>query len=147
MTPLLVAQLFLFPLVANTMASYWTDASRQIILQEVATQMGSTIQQICISVNRMEVSTGIIIYASTFPKEITSYPYIALGALTSSELNTSMTLILTLTLLEVGNTATAQASLGPNSLWDEDSIFQSSSEGASIRVQKFDDGTLLFWFD
>ena len=46
----------------------------------------------------------------------------------------------------VGNTATANALLGPNVLWGEESLLQSNSADASIEVQKFANGTLLFSF-
>lgn len=147
MAPLLVAQIILFPLIASTMTSYWANASRQIELQEVASQMGSTIQQLYLSLTRIEVSAGVITQVSTFPTEIASYPYRATGSLrTSLELNSSKILLLKLTLQDVGNTVTAQTPMGHNVLWNEESLFYSSSSNASIKVQKFANGTLLFSF-
>jgi len=149
MIPLLMAQILLFPLVANTMTTYWQNASREITLQEVASQMGSTIQQLYLYLDRMEVSTGPepITYASTFPTTIASHNYTARGSLrTSMDLNSSKILLLTLTLQDVGNTVTVQVSLGPNVLWNEESIFYSYSPNASIKVQKKTDRTLEFSF-
>jgi len=147
MTPLLIAQVILFPMVANAMTSYWANASRQVALQEAASQMGSTIQQLYLSLNRIEVSSGNITQASTFPKEIVSYPYTARGSLkTSPEPNSSKTLLLNLTLQNAGNSATVQVSMGPNVSWNESSIFNSLSPNASIKIQKRADGILLFSF-
>lgn len=147
MVPVLVAQILLFPLVANTMTTYWQNASREITLQEVASQMGSTIQQLYLYLSRMEVSAGTITYASTFPTTIASHIYTARGSLrTSVDLNSSKILLLTLTLQDVGTTVTVQVSLGPNVSWVEESIFYSYSPNASIKVQKFANRTLLFSF-
>jgi len=132
-------------MIGSIMTSYWADASRQIELQEVASQMGSTIQQLYLSLNRMEVLPGTVTQASTFPTEIASYPYIAKGSLRTSELNSKIMLI-NLTLQDVGDTVIVQTSLGPNVLLDEESLFNSVSPSASIKVQKFANGTLLFSF-
>jgi hypothetical protein len=113
----------------------------------VASQMGSTIQQLYLYLDRMEVSTGTITYASTFPTTIASHIYTARGSLrTSVDLNSSKILLLTLTLQDVGTTVTVQVSLGPNVSWVEESIFYSYSPNASIKVQKFANRTLLFSF-
>jgi len=147
MAPLLVVQILLFPFVASAMTSYWDNASRDVALQEAASQMGSTIQQLYLSLNRMEVSAGNITHASTFPTEVASHPYTAAGSLrTSLKSDSSKILFLNLTLQDVGNKATIQVSLGPNVQWNEGSIFYSSSPNASIKVQKRVDGILLFSF-
>jgi len=148
MAPLLVAQILLFPFIASTMTSYWANATTDIALQEVASQMGSTIEQLYLSLNRMEVSTGTIKQASTFPTEISSHPYTASGSLiTSSEPNSGKILLLNLTMQDAGNTVITKTSLGPNVLWNIESVFYSASPNASIKIQKFANGTLLFSFE
>jgi hypothetical protein len=138
----------MFPLIASTMTSYWGNATREVALQEVASQMGSTIEQLYLSLNRIDVSTGTITQASTFPTEIASYQYTAKGSLmASSEPNSGKILILNVTMQNAGNTIINRTPLGPNVLWNEESIFYSSSPNASIKVQKFANGTLLFSFE
>ena len=147
LTPLLVVQILLFPMAASAMTSYWENASRQVALQEAASQMGSTIQQLYLSLNRIEVSAGNITQASTFPTEVASHPYTATGTLrTSLEPSSCKILLLNLTLQKVGNSVTVQVSLGPNVSWNEGSTFYSLSPNASINVEKKTDGTLLFSF-
>ena len=148
MAPLLVAQIIMFPLIASTMTSYWANATREVALQEVASQMGSTIEQLYLSLNRIEVSTGTITQASTFPTEIASHPYTARGSLiASSEPNSGKILLLNVTMQNAGNTVITKTPLGPNVLWNEESVFYSSSPNASIKIQKFANGTLLFSFE
>ena len=145
--PLLITQMFVFPFAASIMASNWADSYRDATLKDVANHLASTIQQLYLSVNRREISAGNVTQASTLPPTLDSYPYTAVGSLSNPlDSNSSKILTLSLTLEKVGNTATANAILGPNVLWAEESIFQSNSSSASIEVQKFANGTLLFSF-
>ena len=147
LAPLLVVQILLFPFVATTMSSYWENATRDVTLQETASQMGSTIQQLYLSLSRAEVSVGTATQASAFPAEIDGHSYNATGSLRSSlEPNSGKILLLNLMLEDFGNTATTQTSLGSNVSWNENSVYRSSSPNASIKVQKFTNGTLLFSF-
>jgi hypothetical protein len=146
MVPLLVAQLFVFPLVAIRMTSNWTDTSREVTLQEAASRMASTIQQLYLSLNRMEISKGNATYILNLPKDIAYHPYTAKGSLRTSLQPASTILLLNLTLDNTVNMATAQASLGPNAEWDEGSSFHSASPNTIVIVQKNEDGTLLFSF-
>lgn len=144
MIPLLIAQIFVFPFVASRMASSWTDSHRDMVLKDVANYLASTIQQLYLSVNREEISAGNVTQASTLPQTISSYPYTATGSLKVAD--SSRVLSLSLTLEEVGNTVKVNAVLGSNALWIEESVFRSTSPGASVKVQKFANGTLLFSF-
>jgi len=145
--PLLFIQILVFPLVASIMASNWADSYRDGALKDAADHLASTIQQLFLSVDRREISAGTVTQASTLPSTIESCPYTAVGSLSSpSDPNSNRILTLSLTLEKVGNTATANAVLGSNVLWEEESIFQSNSPDASIEVQKFANGTLLFSF-
>jgi hypothetical protein len=147
MTPLLVIQILLFPFVASTMSSYWANATRDITLQETASQIASTIQQLYLSLNRIEVTAGTVTQASTFPTQIAGHSYTTRGSLSASlEQGYGKILTINLTLQVLGNSATAKTSLGSNTLWTTQSVFTSSSLTASIKVQKFANGTLLFSF-
>ena len=143
--PLLFSQILVFPFAASIMASSWAEARREVALQDVASHLASTIQQFYLSVNREEISAGNITHASTLPSTIESYAYTAIGDL-SAPLDSSRVLTLTLGLEGAGDTVTATALLGPNAEWDG-GTFRSSSSDASIKVQKFVNGTLLFSFE
>jgi len=125
----------------------WANTTRDVTLRETASQMASTIQQLYLSLNRQEISTGIITQASTLPAEIAECSYYATGSLKASlQHGFGKILFLNLTLQELGNTVTVQTPLGTNVLWNDTSVFDSSSPNASIKVQKFTNGTLLFSF-
>jgi hypothetical protein len=147
MIPLLVLQIFLLPMVATTMTSYWTDNSRQVAVQDAANQLADVIQQLYISLNRKEVLNGTIRWTSTLPEEVASYPYMANGSLrTSLGSNSSKILTLQVHLQIVGSTATASVTFGSNVVWNQTSVFDSDSLNAAIEVKKFADGTLRFSF-
>ena len=136
--PLLFSQVIVFPLVANTMTSSWQNSQRDIELQAAADHLASTIQQLYLTVNRDEILACNVTQASLLPVTVTSYPYEA-----NCSLNDNV-LMVTLTLDEVDNTATASAVLGTNAVWT-DSILRSNSANAYIKVEK-KDGTLTFSF-
>jgi len=146
MIPVLFAQIIVFPFAANVIATTWTDNQREAELQNAADHLASTIQQLYLFINRKEISVGNITQASTLPPTIQSYPYTATGSLRI--IDSSKMLSLFLELQGTRTTATATAVLGSNVLWDSspESVFQSDSLNASIKVQKFANGTLLFYF-
>ena len=144
MIPVLFAQIIVFPFAANVMATKWTDNQREAELQDAAGHLASTIQQLYLSINRKEISVGNITQASTLPPTIQSHPYTANGSLRI--VDSSKVLTLFLELQGTRTTATATAVLGSNVLWMEESVFRSDSLDASIEVQKFANGTLLFSF-
>ena len=144
--PLLFTQVIVFPLVASTMTSNWQDSQRDVELQDAADHLASTIQQLYLTVNNEDILAGTVTQASTIPITISSYPYTATGSLSSpSDPDSTRILTVILTLEEVGNTATANAVLGPNVQWT-DSTLRSNSPNASIDVQKFSNSTLVFSF-
>lgn len=141
MVPILLIQVFLFPIAVNVMTLEWTDARRQNALQDAADHLGSMIQQLYFCLNQERIAAGNVTQASTLPPTIESYPYNATGSMSSQ------TLLLILRLQKAGNTATATVKLGPNAKWDPDSPdFRSDSPTASIKVEKIGNGTLLFSF-
>jgi len=144
LVPLLFIQILVFPFAASMMVSIWAEAHRKVELKDAANHLASVIQQLYLSANREEILAGNITQASTLPPTISSYPYTATGSLRVSDSSRVLTLFLTLE--EVENTVTANAVLGSNVLWMEGSVFRSNSPNASVRVQKFANGTLLFSF-
>jgi hypothetical protein len=143
--PLLFTQVIVFPFVASTITSNWQDSQRDVELQDAANHLASTIQQLYLTINRDEVLECTVRQASPVPVTVCSYPYNATGSLSSLSEDSTRILSVTLTLDEVGNTATAAAVLGTNVSWT-DSTLRSTSTDAYIKVQKFSNGTLAFSF-
>lgn len=143
--PLLFTQVIVFPYVASALTSSWQESQFTVEMQDAADHVASTIQQLYITVNRDEILEGTITQSSTIPVSIGSYPYVVDGSLNDPGDGYSKILTVFLTLDDIGNTATASTVLGPNVKWIS-SDFRSTSVDASIIVEKFSNGTLVFSF-
>jgi len=143
MVPVLILQIFLFPLTASWLMNIWVDSRRTLALQESASHLGSTIQQIYFSLNHETILTGTATQKSNVPPFIENYPYTGsakLKAVLDPALNSSKVLEITLRLRPLETTVTASVILGENAEWEE-SIFVSNSTSACIRAAKFWDGS------
>lgn len=148
MIPVLILQIFLFPLTASWLMDIWVDSRRTLALQEIASHLGSSIQQVYFTLNHDSISAGTVIQKVDIPRFIENYPYIGnatLKTVLESSLNSSKVLEITLKLRTVGTTVTTSVILGQNVMWQE-STFVSNSTNACIRAEKFVNGTICLSF-
>jgi hypothetical protein len=143
--PVLIMQIFLFPIAAHWLMNIWVDSRRNLALQDAASHLGSTIQQLYFSLNHETISTGKVTYSTGLPPFIENNYYVGTATLKTalgSVLNSSKILQLTLVLAEVGTKVTTQVVLGPNVQW-KDSTYMSNSTHACISAEKlsFPNGT------
>ena len=147
MVPLLVLQIFLFPMAANWMMNIWVDSRRELALETVASRLASSIQQLYFSLNHESVLAGTITYNPGVPKYIDGYYYTARGQLAPlSEGESNQRLNITLTLVGLNMEVETYVTVGPNVDWAESSVFISNSTNARILVTKFANGSFLFSF-
>jgi hypothetical protein len=138
MLPLLVLQIILFPLVAGWLMNIWVDSRRTLALQEAASNLGSSMQQIYFTLNHDTIPVGTVItQKSNVPAFIEDYSYTGTATLqtVSTSLNSSKVLKITLRLKTVGTSVNTSVILGQNVQWSP-SIFISNSTNAGIRAQK-----------
>jgi len=148
MIPLMVLQIFLFPLTASWLMNIWVDSRRTLALQDAASHLGSTIQQLYFSLNHETISAGTATYSPGLPPFIENYHYkgtATLRTVLDSPLNSSKILELTLTLATTGTTVTTSVVLGLNAAWHE-STFISNSTSACVSAEKFSNGTVRLYF-
>lgn len=148
MIPILIMQIFLFPLTASWLMNIWVDSRRTLALQDVASHLGSTIQQLYFSLNHETVSAGMVTYSPGLPPFIENYHYTGnatLQGVLDPTLNSSKVLELTLTLAKTRTIVTTSVILGPNILWRE-STFISNSTNACVSAEKFPNGTICLYF-
>lgn len=139
MLPVLILQIFLFPMTANWLMNIWVDSRRTIALQDAASHLGSTMQQLYFSLNHETISTGKVTYSTGLPPFIENNQYVATGilrAVLGSVPNSSKVLDLTVTLANTGTKVHASVILGPNVQW-QSSNFISNSTHACISAEKF----------
>lgn len=143
MVPILLVQVILIPAAVSWMMDTWVVRRRETALQDIASYMGSTIQQIYFSLNRQEVMAGTTTQAANVPLFIESIPYVVTAS--DKKIENSTLIDLYFALIGTGTSVSTRVTLGPNVLWEE-STFVSNSTSACIKVEKSSDGTLSFSF-
>ncbi len=149
MIPLLILQIFLFPYVASLIMNGWVDSRRTLVLQETASNLGSSITQLYSALNHDTISTGVVTNTLQLPIVIEGYAYSGTGALKSaldSSSNSTRILEITLSLKGINIVSTASITLGPNVNWDNDSILYSNSTNVGIIGEKLANGTIQLAF-
>lgn len=142
MVPVLILQIFLFPLAASWLMNIWVDSRRTLALQDAASHLGGTIQQMYFSLNHKTISAGTLTQKSNVPPLIENHPYTGTAILSNvSEPaeNSSKVLKITLRLAAVGITVSTSIILGNNVEWVE-STFVSNSTNACIIAEKLANG-------
>jgi hypothetical protein len=147
MLPVLIMQIFLFPLTASWLMNIWVDSRRTLALQDAASHLGSTIQQLYFSLNHETISAGTATYSPGLPPFIENYNYIGNATLraVSGSADSSKVLSITLTLAKTKITVTTLVTLGSNVLW-LDSSFVSNSTHACVSAMKNATGTITLYF-
>jgi hypothetical protein len=145
MVPLMIMQIFLFPLSASWLMNIWVDSRRNLTLQDAASHLGSTMQQLYFSLNHETISTGTATYTPGLSPFIEDYHYVGTAILkTISNATTNSTKILELTLILVGTgvMVTTSVIMGSNAMW-QDSTFISNSTHACVTAIKNSTGITL----
>lgn len=148
MVPVLILQIFLFPLTASLLMNIWVDSRRTLALREAASHIGSTIQQVYFSLNHITVPNGTVATQKLgVPPFIENRPYTGnatLKPVLDPALNSSKVLEITFRLGTIGTAVTTSVVLGQNFEWRE-STFVSNSTNACIIANKTD-GTITMFF-
>lgn len=149
MIPLLILQIFLFPLTASLLMNTWVNSRRNLALQEVASHLSSTIQQLYFSLNHATMQAGTATYSPGLPPFIEDIFYTATAQLrptATATPNSSNILDMQVILVGTTNAVTASVTLGPNVNWGQNSVFESNSTQAAVTAEKFSNGTIALWF-
>jgi len=147
MIPILILQIFLFPLTAGWIMSTWVDSRQTLALQETASHLGSSIHQMYSALNHESISAGAVTNRLEVPPFIEGFAYTgnaSLRALVSAP-NSSQVLDITLRFIGGRIESTTSVTLGQNVAW-QNSTFMSNSTYASIIAEKMSNGTILLSF-
>lgn len=147
MIPMMILQIFLFPLTATWIMTTWEDSRQTLALQEATSYVGSSVHQVYSTLNHDSIAAGAVTNKLDIPSFIEGYPYKGNASLRVSSANASQ--ILDITLRFMGNTITTatMVTLGEKVLWDADSEFMSNSTFASLVAEKMANGTILMYFE
>lgn len=148
MIPVLILQIFLFPLTTSWLMNVWVDSRRTLALQDAASHLGSALQQVYFSLNHETISAGSVTQKPDVPAYIENYLYTGnatLRTVLDETLNSSKILEITFRLETIGTKITTSVILGQNVLW-KNSTFISNSVKAYIMAEKFVNGTICLSF-
>lgn len=147
MVPMLIMQIFLFPLTAGWLMTHWVDSRQTLALQETASHLGSSIQQVYSALNHVSISTGNVSSKLAITPFIEGYAYRGNASLRDAEANSSQFLDITLKFMGSDIEASALVTLGSNVNWDADSAFMSNSTNANLIAAKLANNTIFFYFE
>jgi hypothetical protein len=146
MIPILILQIFLFPLTAGWIMNTWVDSRQTLALQEAASHLGSSVHQVYSALNHESISAGTVTNRLEVPPFIEDYAYTGNASLRDAAPNSSQILDITLKFKGSHIEATTSVTLGSNVQWDADSAFMSNSTYASLIAEKMANGTILMYF-
>ena len=148
MIPILIMQIFLFPLTAGWIMTTWADSRQTLALQETAGHLGSSVHQIYSALNHESISAGDVTNSLEIPPFIEGYAYKGNASLRVLNPGSDSGKVLDITLRFIGNRIeyTASVTLGMNAEWDKTSEFKSNSTHASLIAEKMQNGTVLMRF-
>jgi hypothetical protein len=129
MIPVLIAQIFIFPLTASVIMNGWVDSRRTIAIQEVASHVSSSLQQLYSSLNHDTISVGTVTNNLDLPPYIEDYPYRGNATLRTIGSDGSKVLELTLSYIGIGISTTALATFGNNTEWQDSTFLSNSTSG------------------
>ncbi len=146
--PVLILQIFLFPMFVSVAMGQWTNERQSLELQQTASNLGSIIEQTYLSLNHTSILSCKFSSTLGFPPTIEGNNYTASAILQAvSNVDYGASKVLTVTLGFVGKTAstTTTVTLGQNAKW-VNSEFVSNPPATSLIAQKFANQTIQLSF-
>lgn len=135
MVPVMIMQIFLFPIAASVIMNTWVDSRMTIELQETAGHLGSSIQQLYYTMNHASIASGsLTVELDTSPFIEGHYYNITLQNATNA--NTSIKIMnVTLSLAGTNDKTSTLVTLGENADWQNNVIFLSNSTTSIIATK------------
>ena len=143
--PVLILQIFLFPMFVNVVMTQYENDQRSLQLQEVASYLGSSIEQIYLSLNHTSIQSSTLQSNLASQSLIDGYSYTGTATLQTEE-NSSPVLNVTLKLVGSDLSSSTLVTLGANVEWVANSVFTSNVANSCIVAQKYPDQTIKLSF-
>ena len=130
MVPVLILQIFIFPLAAASLMGAWSGSRMSLQLEEISGDMGSSMQQLYYTMNHESISSGTITTSITVPTSIqdgsNGHNYRITLTNATNPGSSVMVMNLTLTLMGAKGSASSIVTLGTNAAWPNNSTFYSN---------------------
>lgn len=142
MIPVLILQIFLFPIVAGVIMDGYTDSRRTLELQETAGHLGSTIQQLYYTINHATMN-GSLKFSLNIPETIEQYPYtVTLRNVTDRDTSYSV-MNITLSFINIEGFSSTLVTLGNNVEWQDNLSFNSNTPNLYLSANKTAENIVL----
>ncbi len=136
MIPVLIMQIFLFPLTASVIMGTWSNSSDTLQLQETAGHMGSSVQQLYYTMNHASISNGSMKITLDGPQLIDNRAYTAtLTHVTQTDASYKI-MNITLKLIGTKSVSSTIVTLGQNVDWMDHLSFNSTDHNRSFIAAK-----------
>lgn len=146
MIPILILQIFLFPLTAGWIMNTWVDSRQILALKETASYIGSSIHQTYTALSHESLSAGIVTNKLEIPSSIEGKLYMGNATLRSIlDSNSSKILDINLYIRDSEIYAKTSVILGDDVEW-VNSSFESKSLEANIFAEKLSSGLIRLSF-
>jgi hypothetical protein len=135
LVPVLIIQIFIFPYTATVVMDSWANSRRTVELQQVASNLGSAIQQLYYTINHASIANGTMKVTLGIPQTIENYAYTA----TLSHLPSDASYKIMNVTLRLGTTkvvASTLVTLGDNVDWTDNLSFSSMIEQLTLTAAK-----------
>lgn len=134
--PVLILQIFLFPLTASIIMNTYVDSRMTIEIQEVAGHMGSSIQQLYYTIDHGSISNGSMKIILDTPPLIEGYAYTTTLSHVTQQDTSSQIMNVTLKLVGAKDQASSIVTLGKDIDWQENLAFNSTAHSLSMVATK-----------
>jgi hypothetical protein len=145
MIPILILQIFLFPLTAGWIMDSWENSRQTLALKETTSHLSSSIQQIYSALTHSSMSSTTITINPEVPFFIEGKTYTANATLSGFSPNSTRMLEVNLYVTGSEIEATKVFPVGEDFLW-QDSSFISNDPAHSIIASKHTNGTIFLSF-
>jgi hypothetical protein len=134
--PVLIVQIFIFPLTASVIMDTWVDSRLTIEIQQTTGHMGSSIQQLYYTMNHESVSNGSMKINLDVPPLIEGRAYTTTLSHVQQQDNSYQIMNVTLKIIGTKDQASTLVTLGPNVNWQENLAFNSTAHSLSLSANK-----------
>ena len=136
MIPVLIMQIFLFPIAASVIMDTWGDSTMTIQLQTTAGHMGSSIQQLYYTINHGSMSDGSMKITLDVPPIINGRAYTTTLSHVTQPDTSYQIMNVTLKIIGTRVQTSTLVTLGQNVDWHENLAFNSTSHNLSLIATK-----------
>jgi hypothetical protein len=146
--PVLILQIFLFPLTASWFMSIWVNSRTTLVLNNSASQLGNTVLQLYSTLNHNTTGSPNMTATSaiTLPPFVEGYAYTGTAMLSATgPSNASQVLTVTLALAGMATKSSFSVTLGPNAVW-QSSTFVSNKANPVVTATKYANNTIILGF-